>query len=133
MSDSLQPHELQAPPSMEFSRQGHWSGFPLHSPGDLLTQGSNRVSYIAGRFFTINNSAGSSGLWTHTLEDTGALIQHLRSRSHAIPRALLGLWLHFCSYLLSSEPWALWGRHLAKLSFILSSIMPGTLYMIHNC
>ena len=101
--------------------------------GIFLTQGSNWVSYISGRFFIINNSAGSSGLWTHTLEETGALIQHLRSPSHAIPRVLLGLWLHFCSYLLSSEPWALWGRNLAKLSFILSTIIPGTLYMVHNC
>ena len=32
---------LQAPPSMEFSRQEYWSGLPFPSPGDLLTQGSN--------------------------------------------------------------------------------------------
>ena len=25
----------QAPPSMEFSRQEHWSGLPFPSPGDL--------------------------------------------------------------------------------------------------
>ena len=25
----------QAPPSMEFSRQGYWSGLPFHSSGDL--------------------------------------------------------------------------------------------------
>ena len=25
----------QAPPSMGFSRQGHWSGLPFPSPGDL--------------------------------------------------------------------------------------------------
>ena len=25
----------QASPSMEFSRQGHWSGLPFPSPGDL--------------------------------------------------------------------------------------------------
>ena len=31
----------QAPPSMEFSRQEYWSGFPFPSPGDLLTQGWN--------------------------------------------------------------------------------------------
>ena len=31
----------QAPPSMEFSRQEYWSGFPFPSPRDPLTQGSN--------------------------------------------------------------------------------------------
>ena len=31
----------QAPQSMEFSRQEYWSGLPLPSPRDLLTQGSN--------------------------------------------------------------------------------------------
>ena len=39
MSDSLQIHGLyvarQGPPSMEFSRQEHWSGLPFPSPGDL--------------------------------------------------------------------------------------------------
>ena len=31
----------QAPLSMGFSRQEHWSGLPFPSPGDLPTQGSN--------------------------------------------------------------------------------------------
>ena len=29
----------QAPPSMEFSRQEYWSGFPFPSPGDLPDPG----------------------------------------------------------------------------------------------
>ena len=29
----------QAPLSMGFSRQEHWSGVPFHSPGDLLNTG----------------------------------------------------------------------------------------------
>ena len=29
----------QAPPSMGFSRQEHWSGLPFPSPGDLLDPG----------------------------------------------------------------------------------------------
>jgi len=29
----------QAPPSMEFSRQEHWSGLPFSSPGDLPDSG----------------------------------------------------------------------------------------------
>ena len=32
VSDSLQPHAYQAPPSMGFSRQEYWSGGPLPSP-----------------------------------------------------------------------------------------------------
>ena len=39
VSDSLQPRGQyiahQAPQSMGFSRQEHWSGLPFHSPGDL--------------------------------------------------------------------------------------------------
>ena len=37
MSNSLWPHRLahQVPLSMEFSRQGYWSGEPLPSPEDL--------------------------------------------------------------------------------------------------
>ena len=32
---------FQAPQSMEFSRQGYWSGLPCPPPGDLPNQGSN--------------------------------------------------------------------------------------------
>ena len=39
MSDSLQPHGLQAPQSMGFSRQEYWSGVPLPSPGDFPDPG----------------------------------------------------------------------------------------------
>ena len=42
VSNSLQPHGLvahQAPLSMEFSRQEHWSGLPFPSPGDLPDPG----------------------------------------------------------------------------------------------
>ena len=43
----------QAPPSMEFSRQEHWSGLPFPSPGHLSDPGIEPVSLIAGRFFTV--------------------------------------------------------------------------------
>ena len=39
MSDSATSWTVQAPPSMEFSRQGYWSGWPFPSPGDLLDPG----------------------------------------------------------------------------------------------
>ena len=34
-------YSLQAPLSMEFSREEYWSGYPFHSPGDFPTQGLN--------------------------------------------------------------------------------------------
>ena len=47
----------QAPPSMGFSRQEHWSGLPFPTPGDLPDPGIELVSpaspALAGRFFTI--------------------------------------------------------------------------------
>ena len=45
---------LQAPLSMEFSRQEYWSGSPFPPPGDLLDLGTEPVSLtsaLAGRFF----------------------------------------------------------------------------------
>ena len=45
---------LQAPLSMEFSRQEYWSGLPFLSPGDLPdSRDQTQVSRIAARFFTI--------------------------------------------------------------------------------
>ena len=41
VSDSLQPHGHQAPPSMGFSRQEYWTGLPFPFPGNFPTQGSN--------------------------------------------------------------------------------------------
>ena len=44
---------LQAPPSMEFSRQGYWGGLPSPSPGDLPNPGNEPASpALAGRFLT---------------------------------------------------------------------------------
>ena len=45
----------QVPPSMGFSRQEHWSGVPLPSPGDVPDPGT-QVSHmvgIVGRLFTV--------------------------------------------------------------------------------
>ena len=40
MSDSLRSHvACQAPLSMEFSKQEHWSGLTLPSPGDFPNPG----------------------------------------------------------------------------------------------
>ena len=47
---------LQAPLSMEFSRQEYWSGLPFPPPGDLPDPGIKPTSLtspsLAGRFFT---------------------------------------------------------------------------------
>ena len=46
----------QAPLSIGFSRQGHWSGLPCRPPGDLPHSGTEPASLtaptLAGRFFT---------------------------------------------------------------------------------
>ena len=43
----------QPPPSVGFSRQEYWSGFPFPSPEDLPDQGSKPVSHTVGRSLTI--------------------------------------------------------------------------------
>ena len=48
---------LQAPLSMGFSKQEHWSGLPFPSPGDLSNPGIKSISpALAGRFFTMSAS-----------------------------------------------------------------------------
>ena len=43
----------QAPLSMGFSRQEHWSGLPFPTPGDLPDPGIEPGSFVsAGGFFT---------------------------------------------------------------------------------
>ena len=52
VSDSLWPH--QAPLSVGFSRQEHWSGLPFPSPGDRPHPGIEPASpALAGRFSII--------------------------------------------------------------------------------
>ena len=64
MSDSATPWTVarQAPLSMEFTRQGYWSGLPFPSPGDLSDP---------------EIEPGSPTLWAYSLpsEPPGKLIQ----------------------------------------------------------
>ena len=54
--ETLRTSAHQAPLSMGFSRQEHWSGFPCFSPKDLLDPGTEPVSPMSpasvGGFFT---------------------------------------------------------------------------------
>ena len=54
------PVARQAPLSIEFSRQGYWSGLPFPSPGDLPDPGIEPSSLVspalAGGFFTTSAS-----------------------------------------------------------------------------
>ena len=56
VSNSVRPHRrqpTQAPLSLGFSRQEHWSGLPFSTPGDLPDLGIKPVSpALAGGFFT---------------------------------------------------------------------------------
>ena len=59
MSNSLWPHgtaAYQSPPSLEFSRQEHWSSLLFPSPGDLPNPEIEPICLasptLAGRFFT---------------------------------------------------------------------------------
>ena len=48
------PWTVQAPLSMEFSRQNYWSGLPFRSPGNFPNPGIEPMSpSLAGGFFTI--------------------------------------------------------------------------------
>ena len=52
----------QAPLSMEFSREEHWSRLPFPTPGDLLNPGMEPASLVlAGGFFT------TSAIWEAAL------------------------------------------------------------------
>ena len=56
----------QAPLSIEFSRQGYWSGFPFPPPGDLPDPGikpmSSLSAALAGGFFTTERPGKPLGL-----------------------------------------------------------------------
>jgi len=51
----------QAPLSLGFSRQEHWSGLPFSSPGDLPAQGWNPHLLSAARFFTVSATGETQG------------------------------------------------------------------------
>ena len=63
VSNSLQHHGLyadrQAPLSMEFSKQEHWSGLPFPHLGDLLNPGIKPTSLASPTFTTIINICDS--------------------------------------------------------------------------
>ena len=59
----------QASLPMEFSRQEHWNGMPVHSPGDLPNPGieptSLAFSDLAGRFFTTESPVKPTAYTAH--------------------------------------------------------------------
>ena len=60
----------QAPLSMEFFRQGYWSGLPFSSPGDLLDPGIKSTSLVsptlASEFFTTSTTREAPLSQSHT-------------------------------------------------------------------
>ena len=91
MSNSLQPH--QAPLSLGFSRQEHWSGLPFPPPGDLPDPGIEPVSPVAPAqqvFFLTAEPSGMphysvAGSSTSRLESVSSCFIH---RSMGGPSAL---------------------------------------------
>ena len=69
MSDSLQPHRLyvihQAPLSMGFPRQEHWSGLPFPLPGDLPDPGIRPTSPVVASGFSTTEPPGKRQLGTY--------------------------------------------------------------------
>ena len=57
---------LQAPLSMEFSRQEYWSGLPFPPPGDVPNPGIKHWSpvspTVAGRSFTLYHLGSPEGI-----------------------------------------------------------------------
>ena len=95
------PH--QTPLSMEFSRQGYWSGLPFPSSGHLPDSGIEPMSPVSpalsGRFFTSSptwealgsNEASPNSLWEG----------HLLPSVHSL---LLSFFLLSCQHNVSSYP-----------------------------
>ena len=84
----------QAPLSIEFSRQEHWSGLPIPAPGDLPDPGIKPIclasSTLAGRFFTTaplgkpQPECSSTDKWLNKfgIKWLGLASPHDRSRQH---------------------------------------------------
>ena len=92
----------QAPLSMEFSKQEHWSGLPCPSPGDLPYPGMELVSLtslaLASGFFT------TSATWEAPVKPQFyfSYISHVPLRNRSLPRGWLCIKLHediFCFFI----------------------------------
>ena len=63
LSVALWTEVHKTPPSMGFSRQEYWSGFPFPPPGDFLHPGTEPVFLnslaLADGFFTTKHHLGS--------------------------------------------------------------------------
>ena len=109
----------QAPPSMEFPRQEHWSGLQFPSPGDFPDPGIKPMTpALAGWFFTTETLQGSPAI------NTGVHISfHIYNSSVQL---LSHVWLFeapktaVCQASLSITN----SRSLLKLMSISSSVIP---------
>ena len=73
---TLQTAAHQAPLSMEYSRQEHWSGLPFPPPGDLPNPGTELVSpALVGGFFT--TGATWKAPYTYIINDNLNCVENL--------------------------------------------------------
>ena len=90
---------LQAPLSVEFPRQGYWSGLPFPPPGDLSDPGIKPLSLaspaLAGGFFTTNAT------WKAQLIGGSNFLLFLSSLLNTVHKSISSYSL--CSYEASSS------------------------------
>ena len=76
--NSMDHSPPQAPLSMGFSRQKHWSGLPFPSPGDRriprIEPASLMSPALAGRFFTTSATWEAKFMFIH-VSDEGLVLQ----------------------------------------------------------
>ena len=70
LCDPMDYRARQAPLSMEFSRQGYWSGSPFPSPGDLPNPGSEPESPALQAEFLPSEPPGKPQgyIWTYIIQ-----------------------------------------------------------------
>ena len=101
----------QAPLSMEFSRQEHWSRLPVPSPGNLPDPGVEPVFLtspeMAGKFFTNDITREAHNImYLHTFRSS--LWQHYFSSKHSSDFSVLSSSAHCQPY---KPALVSWGHH----------------------
>ena len=109
----LQPHGLyaarQAPLSMGFPRQEHWSGLPFPSPGIFLTQGLNLGLQHCRQILYHLSHQGSPEIQSDLLVNMQMMDFLVNASRRVLLQNTLGrLYLICFLWLLVNKSWNLW-------------------------